>query len=223
MMHRTWPFALAVLFYFCQGDSLAKDPAPAGMVWIPAGEFTMGTDDLASFPNERPAHRVKVDGFWMDEHDVTNDQFRKFIAATGYVTTAERKPDWDEMKRELPPGTPKPDDSLLVPGSLVFIGTSGPVDLNDYSQWWRWTPGANWRHPGGPATDIKGMGNYPVVQISWDDAVAYAKWAGKRLPTEAEWEYAARGGLQTNAMCGAMNSVPMENTWRISGRENFLT
>ncbi len=187
------------------------------MVWIPAGEFTMGTSEADSFANERPAHRVKVNGFWMDAHDVTNDEFRKFVEATGYITTAERKPDWNLMKQELPPGTPKPDDSLLVPGSLVFVATSGPVDLSDFSQWWRWTPGANWRHPGGPASDIKAKGNYPVVQVSWDDAVAYAKWAGKRLPTEAEWEYAARGGLENKRYAWGDEFRPggkyMANIW----------
>lgn len=188
------------------------------MAWIPAGEFTMGTDDPNSFPNERPAHRVKVDGFWMDARDVTNDEFRKFVKATGYVTTAEHPPDWNELKKELPPGTPKPDGSLLVPGSLVFTGTTGPVDLDDVSQWWRWTPGASWQHPGGPDTNIKGTGNYPVVQISWDDAVAYTKWAGKRLPTEAEWEYATRGGATNNTRYWwgdefRPNGKYMANTW----------
>jgi formylglycine-generating enzyme required for sulfatase activity len=191
--------------------------APDGMVWVPGGEFNMGTDDSQSFPNERPAHRVKMDGFWMDRHDVTNDEFKKFADATGYITTAEKKPDWEEMKKQLPSGTPKPDGSLLVPGSLVFVGTTNEVDLRDVSQWWRWTPGASWRHPGGPNTDIKGRGNYPVVQISWEDAVAYSKWAGKRLPTEAEWEYAARGGLENKRYPWGDEFTPkgkyMANVW----------
>jgi formylglycine-generating enzyme len=214
---RIWLLALAVLLVCGQCNLFAKDTSPLGMVWIPAGEFTMGTDDTNSFANERPAHRVKVDGFWMDEHDVTNDEFRKFVEATGYITTAERKPDWNELKKQLPPGTPKPDDSLLVPGSLVFIGTTNEVDLTDYSQWWRWTPGANWRHPAGPDSNLKGKGNYPVVQISWDDAVAYAKWAGKRLPTEGEWEYAARGGLENKRYAWGDEFRPhgkyMANIW----------
>lgn len=167
---------------------------PRGMVWIPGGEFRMGTDDVRSMANERPAHRVKLDGFWMDVHDVTNADFRRFVAATNYVTTAERKPSWEEIKKQVPPGTPKPDDSVLVPGSLVFTPPDNEVLLNDLSQWWTWTPGANWNHPQGPDSNIDGKDDYPVVQVSWDDAVAYARWAGKRLPTEAEWEYAARGG-----------------------------
>jgi formylglycine-generating enzyme len=195
----------------------ASAPAPEGMVLVHSGEFTMGTDSDQSFPNERPSHRVHVDGFWMDRHDVTNDEFQKFVDTTGYVTTAEKKPEWEELKKQLPPGTPKPDDSVLVPGSLVFVGTPGEVDLRDISQWWRWIPGANWRHPGGPDTDIKGQGNYPVVQISWDDATAYAKWAGKRLPTEAEWEYAARGGLENKRYPWGDDFQPdgkyMANTW----------
>jgi formylglycine-generating enzyme len=186
-------------------NATASNPEPSGAqvrknspqetVWIPGGAFLMGTNDRESFPNERPAHLVQVQGFWMDANDVTNAEFSKFIEATGYVTTAERKIDWEDLKKQVAPGTPKPDDSALAPGALVFTRTPGPVPLNDLSAWWRWVQGANWRHPEGPESSIKGRENHPVVQVSWYDAVAYAQWAGKRLPTEAEWEFAARGGL----------------------------
>ena len=177
------------------GAAAPAGPAPAGMKWVPAGEFTMGTNDPRSFENERPAHRVRVNGFWMGEHPVTNAQFRAFVEATGYVTTAERSPDWEELRKQLPPGTPKPPASTLVAGSLVFVPPDRPVSLDDLSAWWRWTPGADWREPEGPGSSIQDRDNHPVVHVSWDDAVAYARWAGGRLPTEAEWEYAARGGL----------------------------
>ncbi|MBX9627026.1 MAG: formylglycine-generating enzyme family protein [Gemmataceae bacterium] len=171
----------------------AEPAAPPGMVWVPGGEFTMGSDTGPA--SERPAHRVRVDGFYMDETEVTNAQFRAFVEATGYVTTAEKPVDWEQMRRTVPPGTPKPPDDQLVPGSLVFAPPAGPVDTRDYSQWWRWTPGACWKHPEGPGSDLAGRDDHPVAHVAWDDAVAYAKWAGKRLPTEAEWEFAARGGL----------------------------
>jgi formylglycine-generating enzyme required for sulfatase activity len=167
-----------------------------GMVFIKSGTFQMGGDNEEAAPDEYPKHKVTVHGFWMDETEVTNAKFARFVQATGYVTIAERKPNWEELKKQLPEGTPKPDDSVLVPASLVFAAPLEEVPLNDYSQWWQWQKGADWRHPQGPDSNIEGKENYPVVHISWLDAQAYCKWAGKRLPTEAEWEWAARGGLQ---------------------------
>jgi len=167
-----------------------------GMVLIRAGNFTMGSEQVGSRANERPEHPVTMDAFWLDAKDVTNADFAAFIKATGYKTTAERPVDWEQLKTSLPPGTPKPADEMLKPGSMVFTPPQSAVDLRDMNQWWQWVQGADWQHPKGPHSDIKGLENHPVVQVSWDDSVAYAKWAGKRLPTEAEWEYAARGGLQ---------------------------
>lgn len=169
---------------------------PAGMVWIPGGEFTMGTDDPESYQYERPAHRVKIDGFWMDDTEVTNAQFKKFVEATGYVTTAEKKPEWEELKKQLPPGTPRPPNDVFVAGSLTFTPPPYAISLDDYTQWWTWTNGTSWKHPEGPGSNIDGKENHPVVHMSYDDAVAYCNWAGKRLPTEAEWEFASRGGRE---------------------------
>src|SRR5262249_22592894 len=132
----------------------------------------------------------------IDAHPETNAEFRRVVDATGYVTTAERKPEWEELKKELPPGTPKPDDSKLVPGSLVFTPPSHPVPLDELANWWTWTPGASWQHPEGPGRNLDGRENHPVGQVSWDDPGAYAKWAGKRLPPEAAGGGAARRGLE---------------------------
>jgi formylglycine-generating enzyme len=157
-----------------------------GMVRIEGGLLLMGSDE--HYPEEAPAHPVLVDPFWIDLHPVTNDQFARFVADTGYVTVAERPLDPADY-----PGAP-PEN--LVPGSLVFTGTPGPVDLRHLSQWWTWTPGAAWRQPDGPRSSLQGRASHPVVHVAAEDAEAYATWAGKVLPTEAQWEIAARGGLE---------------------------
>jgi formylglycine-generating enzyme required for sulfatase activity len=168
------------------------------MAYIPGGSFSMGSTDPLARPDEAPVHRVRVDSFWIDTTEVTNAQFKAFVDATGYQTIAERPVDWEEIRQQLPPGTPKPPEENLQPGSLVFTPPDHPVDLRRFDLWWTWTTGACWKHPEGPGSTIDDRMDHPVVHIAWDDANAYAKWAGKRLPTEAEWELAARGGLDGN-------------------------
>ncbi|MBO9667331.1 MAG: formylglycine-generating enzyme family protein [Bdellovibrio sp.] len=181
----------------------------SGMVWIPGGEFVMG-DREGSFPDAHPLHRVRVHGFWMDSRVVTNDEFAKFVKATGYKTIAERPLDPKEF--------PAYSKEMLKPGSIVFSSPENPVALDDYRNWWKWMPGASWRHPQGPGSDLKGKGHYPVVHVAYEDAVAYAQWIGKRLPTEAEWEFAARGGLEEKIYPWGDELRPdgkfMANTWQ---------
>ncbi len=180
-----------------ENTAVPPEPAPEGMVWIPGGEFSMGAMDplgkdanvvgMQATTDSRPIHRVYVEGFWMDKTEVTNEQFKAFVKATNYVTVAERKPRAEDF-----PGAPTEN---LIAGSVVFSPPDHAVPLNDHFQWWAYIDGANWRHPDGPESNLKGREQYPVLHIAYEDAEAYAKWAGKRIPTEAEWEFAARGGL----------------------------
>jgi formylglycine-generating enzyme len=183
-------------------------PSAGAMRWIPGGTFRMGSEDF--YPEERPVHEVGVDGFWIDEKPVTVAAFRAFVRETGYTTVAERPLD--------PAQYPDADPDLLVPGSLVFRKTAGPVALDDYRNWWEYVPGVSWRRPAGPGSTIRGLMQHPVVHVAYEDAESFAAWAGKELPTEAEWEFAARGGLEGAVFAWGDDDVPdgksMANTWQ---------
>jgi formylglycine-generating enzyme len=180
----------------------------AGMTWIPGGQFRMGSADF--YPEERPVRTAAVDGFWIDTRPVTVAEFRRFVKQTGYLTVAEQGPD--------PGRHPGADPDLLVPGSLVFRKAAGPVDLREFGNWWDYAPGACWRHPEGPASNVRWRDKHPVTHIAYPDAQAYARWAGKELPTEAEWEYAARGGLDGAAYVWGDDFAPggqrLANIWQ---------
>ncbi|MBR9913384.1 MAG: formylglycine-generating enzyme family protein [Algicola sp.] len=193
---------------------------PKDMVWVEGKTFMQGAkaNDSFAMRREKPSHQVTVDGFFMDITEVTNKEFKAFVTATNYITVAERPIDWEQMKKELPEGTPKPHDSVLQPGSLIFNKQVNAVaNMSNYSQWWTWKIGANWRHPEGPNSSINGKDDYPVVHVALEDTQAYCKWANRRLPTEAEWEAAAQG-TSTDAIFTWGNDTSLltekANTWQ---------
>lgn len=222
-MLKNLKFLILISFLFTSCNRLEKEISftpPNGMVWVEGKSYTKGAkiDDQYSMMREKPSHNVYVDGFFIDITEVTNKQFKKFVAETGYITIAERKINWEEMKKNLPPGTPKPHDSILQPGSLIFNeDVKEVVGMDNYFQWWKWQIGANWRTPKGPGSSIENKENFPVVHIAYEDALAYCQWANRRLPTEAEWESAAQGNFK-NAIYTWGDNVDLldsnANTWQ---------
>ena len=212
-----------MLFMGCKDVSdkkILNISAPEGMVWISSKSFTKGgkAGDNYAMEREFPSHEVYVDGFFIDITEVTNKQFKKFVQETGYITIAEREINWDEIKKNIPPNTPKPADSVLQPGSLIFNKEIKEVgNMGNYFQWWKWKIGANWKQPLGPGSTITNMDDFPVVHVAYEDALAYCEWAGRRLPTEAEWESAAQGNFN-DAIFSWGNELSLlnqnANTWQ---------
>ncbi|MFI0430480.1 formylglycine-generating enzyme family protein [Mariniflexile sp. HMF6888] len=227
-------YLLIILFAACKNDSKNNRKStdkedketvnpvktPEGMVWVSEKTFIQGAKegDKYAMPREMPAHKVTVDGFFIDVTEVTNKQFKAFVDATKYITVAERPVDWEAMKKELPKGIPKPHDSILQPGSLIFNKDVNKVaSMDNYTQWWTWKIGASWKHPEGPESSIEGKDNYPVVHIALEDALAYCKWANRKLPTEAQWESAAQGKDTDNIYTWGNNPEILNthaNTWQ---------
>ena len=189
-------------------QSHTETPPSGNMVWIPGGSFMMGSNN--HYEEEAPAHKVTVDGFWMDKYELTNAEFKKFVDETGYITFCEKPPNPEDYPGALP--------EMLVPASVVFLKPDHAVSRDNVYNWWTYIPGANWKHPFGPDSTIEGKGNFPVVQLVYEDVEAYAKWAGKEIPTEAEWEFAARGGLEEKEYAWGDEMYPdekaMANTWQ---------
>lgn len=218
-------FLFVFLFFTAckkQSNSNIQDQInpPEGMIWVEGKTFIQGAkiSDAYAMPREKPAHKVTVDGFFIDITEVTNTQFKSFVDATDYVTIAEREIVWEEIKKQLPEGALKPHDSILQPGSLIFNkNVNAIVNMNNYQQWWTWKIGANWQHPEGPESSLEGKSNHPVVHIAYEDALAYCKWSNRRLPTEAEWESAAQGNNQSTIYTWGNNPEILNanaNTWQ---------